>query len=242
MGAAAYPPGRFSSGILQVDRYWGIRAAGIVGAVLVHAAMLPMLIEGESVPAAQSPQAAPVMVDLISTAQPRTDAPQAVPKPAEPIKPKAEKTLKPKAKPKQAQRPVKRSPILSTPSEAAVQRATAEQALSPHQVPTETAPAPVPPPAPVIPPRFNANYLRNPPPAYPVLSRRQREQGKVVLRVLVSAGGGAERVDIRTSSGFDRLDAAALEAVKQWKFVPARQGDQPVPAWVLVPISFSLEG
>jgi protein TonB len=63
-----------------------------------------------------------------------------------------------------------------------------------------------------------------------------------VLRVLVSAGGGAEQVAIRTSSGFERLDAAALETVKQWKFVPARQGDRSVPAWVLVPISFSLEG
>lgn len=64
----------------------------------------------------------------------------------------------------------------------------------------------------------------------------------MVLRVLVNAAGGAETVSIHTSSGFGRLDAAALEAVKQWKFVPARQGDRPVPAWVLVPISFTLEG
>jgi len=243
MGAVAFAPDRFSPGILKFDRYRGIRAAGVLGAVLVHAAALPMLIKGESMPAVQSPQAAPVMVDLISMAQPRTEPPQAVPKPPEPIKPKTE-TPKPKAKPRpKAVRPsATRSPILSTPSEAALRQATAEQAPSPHQVPAASAPASSPAPAPVVPPRFNAAYLRNPPPVYPVLSRRQREQGKVVLRVLVNAGGGAEQVAIRTSSGFERLDAAALETVKQWKFVPARQGDRSVPAWVLVPISFSLEG
>jgi protein TonB len=48
------------------------------------------------------------------------------------------------------------------------------------------------------------------------------------------------RVELRSSSGHDRLDAVALETVRRWKFVPARRGDQAVSAWVLVPISFSL--
>ena len=68
------------------------------------------------------------------------------------------------------------------------------------------------------------------------------ETGRVVLRVLVTATGAPERVELRTSSGSLRLDGAALEAVQRWKFVPARQGDTPVPAWVLVPILFTLEG
>jgi protein TonB len=253
MWAATFPPDRLWPGISIVDRCWGVRTAGILGAALVHAAVLPMLIEDESVPAVQSPQAAPVMVDLISTAHPQADAPQAVQKPVEPVKPKTE-TPKPKAKPKPKQvRPsAKRSPILSRPSQAAVQQTTAEQEPSPRQTSTEAAPGPVlppsavsataPSPGPVVPPRFNAAYLRNPAPAYPVGSLRRKEQGKVVLRVLVDAGGGAEAVNVQTSSGYDRLDAAALETVKQWKFVPARQGDKSVPAWVLVPISFSLEG
>jgi protein TonB len=63
-----------------------------------------------------------------------------------------------------------------------------------------------------------------------------------MLRVLVTADGQAEQVDVRASSGSPRLDAAALEAVRRWKFVPARQGDRPLAAWVLVPISFRLEG
>jgi hypothetical protein len=51
MCTAALSPDRFSSGILKAERYRGTRAAGVLGAVLVHAAALPVLIEGEAVPA-----------------------------------------------------------------------------------------------------------------------------------------------------------------------------------------------
>lgn len=98
------------------------------------------------------------------------------------------------------------------------------------------------PPAAIAPPRFDAEYLNNPPPAYPSMARRLREQGRVVLRVLVSIAGDAERVEVRTSSGSARLDEAARDTVKRWRFVPARQGAEAVAAWVLVPISFALEG
>ena len=97
-------------------------------------------------------------------------------------------------------------------------------------------------PAPLIPPRFAAAYLNNPAPAYPSLARRMGDQGKVMLRVNVNTEGRAQDVQVRTSSGFPRLDETALNTVKQWRFVPARQGDQPVSAWVLVPIVFRLEG
>jgi protein TonB len=63
-----------------------------------------------------------------------------------------------------------------------------------------------------------------------------------MLRVLVNAKGTADTVELRSSSGSNRLDEAALESVKHWRFVPARQGDQPVSAWVLIPITFSLKG
>ena len=91
----------------------------------------------------------------------------------------------------------------------------------------EPAPAAAAPPS-VVPPSFNAAYLRNPPPAYPALSRRRGEKGTVVLRVHVSRQGAAEEVQARTSSGSAALDEAALEAVRQWRFVPARQGGEPV--------------
>lgn len=89
--------------------------------------------------------------------------------------------------------------------------------------------------------RFDADYLNNPPPVYPVLSRRRGEQGRVLLRVQVSAQGTAERVEIESGSGHARLDAAALEAVRRWRFVPARRGDTAVAASVRVPIVFRLD-
>ena len=89
--------------------------------------------------------------------------------------------------------------------------------------------------------RFDANYLRNPAPPYPSLSKRMGEEGKVVLRVSVSPQGTADSVEIRTSSGSPRLDESAQRTVRNWKFVPARRGDAPVQSWVLVPIIFKLE-
>jgi protein TonB len=62
----------------------------------------------------------------------------------------------------------------------------------------------------------------------------------VLLRVQVGADGLPRHIEIRTSSGSGRLDEAALEAVRRWKFVPARRGDEAVEAWVLVPVAFSL--
>jgi protein TonB len=49
-------------------------------------------------------------------------------------------------------------------------------------------------------------------------------------------------VSVDTSSGSTALDEAALDAVRKWRFVPAKRGAQPVEAWHLVPIVFRLEG
>ena len=68
-----------------------------------------------------------------------------------------------------------------------------------------------------------------------------QEEGKVILRVSVTPQGLAESVEVKTSSGSERLDQAALRAVKQWKFVPARRGDVAVQSWVQVPVQFKLE-
>jgi protein TonB len=92
------------------------------------------------------------------------------------------------------------------------------------------------------PPNYKAAYLSNPPPAYPRVSRRNGEEGTVVLRVRVSAAGAAIQVQVERTSGSERLDAAALEAVKAWRFVPARRGAEAIEASVLVPIVFSLSG
>ncbi|MEO8487061.1 MAG: TonB family protein [Betaproteobacteria bacterium] len=95
--------------------------------------------------------------------------------------------------------------------------------------------------APLVPPRFDASYLDNPAPAYPSLARRHREEGRVLLRVRVAADGSAEQVDVAASSGSERLDRAALDAVRRWRFVPARRGAEAVAATVQVPIVFLLD-
>lgn len=95
---------------------------------------------------------------------------------------------------------------------------------------------------PVVPPSFKADYLDNPAPVYPSAARRMREQGRVLLLVDVAPDGLPRQVNLAASSGSPRLDEAALAAVRQWRFVPARRGTTAVPAQVLVPIIFGLTG
>jgi periplasmic protein TonB len=90
------------------------------------------------------------------------------------------------------------------------------------------------------PPSYHADYLSNPAPAYPSASRRLGEEGTVRLRVRVDPAGLATEIVLARSSGYIRLDRAAREAVSEWRFVPARQGEQQVAGWVVVPVSFTL--
>jgi periplasmic protein TonB len=102
------------------------------------------------------------------------------------------------------------------------------------------APAAAQAPARVDLPISDADYLHNPKPTYPPTSRRLGEQGKVVLRVLIGVDGRAQDATVLESSGFPRLDHAALEAARQWRYVPGRRGGVPEPMWVKVPIAFDL--
>jgi len=91
------------------------------------------------------------------------------------------------------------------------------------------------------PPSFNAEYLHNPAPEYPPMAKRRGEQGRVLLRVTVSASGEASVVAVSQSSGYALLDQSALQAVKNWQFVPARFNNHAVVAEVTVPVRFTLE-
>jgi len=91
-------------------------------------------------------------------------------------------------------------------------------------------------------PRFDAAYLQNPAPAYPPQARRAREEGTVILQVFVAPDGLPGRIEIALSAGAERLDQAALAAVRQWKFVPAMRNQEAIGAWVRIPIVFSLKG
>jgi protein TonB len=139
-------------------------------------------------------------------------------------------------------RPVERRP---TPLPQPTQLAAPAEAPAP--TPTAVSPAPTFVAAPVAAapaptqPRFDADYLDNPKPPYPGLSRKIGEQGRVVLRVRVDAQGLPVDVQLHASSGSERLDASALQTVRRWKFVAARLGNEAVAATVLVPIAFSLK-
>jgi len=75
---------------------------------------------------------------------------------------------------------------------------------------------------------------------YPLESRRLREEGKTILKVFVDKTGHLVEVKLHESSGFSRLDEAAIESVKSFCFIPAKKAGEPFDAWVLVPITFKL--
>ena len=83
-------------------------------------------------------------------------------------------------------------------------------------------------------------YLHNPKPAYPAMARKLGLEGTVKLRILVNQDGVPEQSKVLDSSGTEVLDAAALEAVRRWRFVPAREGKVTVAHWVDIPITFKL--
>lgn len=93
----------------------------------------------------------------------------------------------------------------------------------------------------LVEPSADADYLKNPPPGYPRMSRRMGEQGTVVVRVFINTQGLPEKPEVRTSSGFVRLDQAALDAVQRWRFVPGRRNGTPEPMWFNIPVRFVLE-
>lgn len=203
--------------------------AGIGVTILLHAVVIAVLLQFQPVRQAIT-QAVPIMVSLITPPPPVVEKPKELPRPL-PVKPRPQRVEPPRPEP----------PLIAAVTEAP------PPPTAPEPVPPPSPPAPIvapaaAPPAPVVPPNFNAAYLNNPAPAYPAASRRMGHQGRVILRVLVNAEGNPDKVEIRTSSGFSPLDDAAFDAVKRWRFVPARQGDKAVAAWVLVPIIFTLEG
>ena len=158
--------------------------------------------------------------------------------------------------------PVRR-PIAKAPAPA---KAVAPQPLAiADPEPTPTAPIGVIEPAPVAPvklvappaaapvaaappatarvelPSSDAEYLQNPRPPYPPMSKRLGEQGKVVVRVLIEVDGTAQQAEIKQSSGFHRLDQAARATVLRWRYVPGKRAGVAEAMWFNVPINFVLE-
>jgi protein TonB len=160
--------------------------------------------------------------------------PEPTPPPPEPLPPPPPPEKKPEPAPKPKPKPLPKAP----PSERAVKAPEPEPAPPPPVAkPAEPAPAA---PAPVVPPRTDAGQISNPAPAYPSLSRRLREEGLVLLEILIRADGSVGEIKLKTSSGFKRLDEAAINAVKHWRYQPATQGGKAIDFWYEQPLEFAL--
>lgn len=195
----------------------------------------------------KSPEQKPVEPKVETPPAPAVKTPQPEPPVQQPLKQPVVERAKPKpvnTKPKPRNKPVaKVPPIEKAPPpkvedqvEQITQAAAVNNPTSVSSGMLETTPTDQ-----LYPPQFHAEYLHNPQPHYPLMSRKRREEGEVVLRVRVDANGQPETVNIQTSSGHSRLDRAASSAVQKWRFVPANQGGVNIAAWVVVPIQFNLE-
>ncbi|OJY55841.1 MAG: energy transducer TonB [Thiobacillus sp. 0-1251] len=208
--------------------------ASLAGVVLAHAGLLAALLFVAHTPEPITPPL-PITVSLI---EPEVKEPDPQPKPEprpQPPKPHVKPLPPPPVliaeKPLPAPQPVVEAP---KPDPEPVPE------VVPPPVPVVAeAPKPAPPPPP-IPPR-PADYLNNPKPPYPALSKRLGEEGVVRLNILVNPDGSVAQLEIVKSSGYARLDESARKTVQSsWKFEPARQAGKPVAAWVIVPIQFTL--
>jgi protein TonB len=183
-----------------------------------------------------------VPVELISALL----TPPAAPAPPVPQPAAAEPVRQPvlrKALPVPAPRPVAAPD--PTPSPAAPTATSEPQPAAPSvTTPMSAAPTAAPAPAPaarVEMPITDADYLQNPPPAYPRMSFRLGEEGTSVIRVLIGPDGRALDAQLARSSGYVRLDQAAEATARSWRYVPGKRGGVPEAMWVNVPIKWEIK-
>ena len=187
----------------------------------------PRKVEPVSAPPKASAPPKPVVPPRPKS--PPKPRPAAIPKPAPPPPPENVAPAKTEAPPAReaepSAEPITRSSDRQSPP-AETQNRSASPGNSGSGRPEESA---------------RADYLHNPKPEYPAVAKHRHWEGRVVLRVRVRADGTCGQVDVHQSSGHEVLDSSALEAVREWRFVPAKRNGQPVESWVNVPINFNLE-
>lgn len=191
--------------------------------------------------ATRKPDVSPLITISLVAAPVKTSQAITTPPPAMPVEPRKPAASTPAERPRP--RPVKQK---QTPKPRRVVKPPDPPTPSDHlQAMTSVAP-----PAagtvtvaemPLEPPHTNAAYLNNPPPGYPRMLLRRRVEGTVLVRAEIQGDGRCSQVQVKESSGFQLFDKAALSAVRDWRFVPARKGTQTVVAWVDVPIAFTIE-
>jgi periplasmic protein TonB len=178
-----------------------------------------------------------VLAEIIEPAQPQVTPEPPPPKPVvQPPKPKPKPVARqqPAPQPVPQQEPSPVAPIVAPPEPA-----------PPAVLAAPAPPAPPAPLAPPAPPRIelpssSADYLNNPRPPYPALSKRMGEQGKVVVRAFIGTDGTASRAEVHNSSGYERLDQTAVQTVLRWRYVPGKRNGVAEAMWFNIPIVFEL--
>lgn len=202
--------------------------------VLFHVAALWALQAGLLRRAVEVIVPVEMLSEFITPPAPKVEPPPAPvsPAPKQPVARKPERVMARAPQPVAVAQP--------TPSpEAPTGIAEPQPPAPPVAAPVAAAPTPA--PARIELPSSNADYLQNPKPAYPPLSKRLGEQGKVMLRVLIAADGTVQSASLARSSGFNRLDDAAMAAVLKWRFVPGKRDGVAQAMWHQIPVNFVLE-
>lgn len=195
------------------------RLAGIAAVLALHAVALHGLWSHRI--QVRPDEVVTLFVDTITP--PKEESPQPAPQPPRPKKPRPAETPRQLAAPAPAPSPVES--VAPPPSPAPAVEAPPARPAGPVTLGIELA---------LSCPERSA-------PAYPSLSRRLGEEGKVVLRVELDEQGGVAAARVAASSGYARLDEAALAAVKAWRCTPARRDGQPVRAVAMQPFMFVLQ-
>ncbi|MCM5679292.1 energy transducer TonB [Schlegelella sp. S2-27] len=228
-------PRREASGSSELPPAARAAAAGVI--VAAHLAAGWALLQLEPVRQALG-AAVPLFVDIIPAA-PVPPPPAPVPPPPAPA-PKVQPKKPPPAVVAAPPSPAPAPFVVPPPPPLPEPPAPPVEAAPPAPVP---APVPVPPP-PAVPKTVSASavqYLTQPVLNYPLQSKRLRESGQVTLNVLIEADGRPSQINVHASSGFRRLDDAAVSAMRTARFKPYKENGQAMAVWVQTPIRFDLE-
>lgn len=208
---------------------------GVLGLVLtVHVAALALTLAHSTEPLPEPETITPPTIVGIMLPPPETK-PQPVPE-SEP-QPKPKPQQKPQPTPKPLAAPLPKAP----PSDKAVSTPKVQPTPPPVATAKATSAKTAPATPTIQPPSAEAQGLNNKAPIYPQLSRKKKEQGTVLLLILVKADGTVGEIKLQTSSGYSRLDQAAKQAVKRWQFQPAQQDGKNIDFWYELPLKFQLK-
>jgi protein TonB len=228
----------------------------IAASVLIHGAIWWYMQTAKAELLEVAPQVPEMTVELTSPTPPTPEPPPPEPPPPPPPPPPPEPeqpvedpdALKPPPKPVEKPKvekpkPVKKPEPVKKPTPPAPPVPAAPAAPAPP-APSPT-PAPAAPAAPAAPVKESAAVsglasLGNPPPEYPGAALRKGMEGRVILRIKVLPNGRAGSVEVTKSSGKQVLDDAAVETVRNWKFIPAKRGDTPIEGFATQTIDFKL--